>query len=158
VRRRRTVDAVSNLPAGALRRRRPGYDAYTMRLQNAFPVSLLALLAALVAVGLPAAAQPVNVALIRVTAAGPDAVRVAGTIAGAHQLEAVLYVRFAPELPNVFLTRRPIVTDAGGNFDAIVAIAPAYYTGAIVTVDAQTSAAVTVGRGTMTIADPSGSQ
>ena len=150
MRRRRTVDAVSNLPAGALRRRRPGYDAYTMRLQNAFPVSLLALLAALVAVGLPAAAQPVNVALIRVTAAGPDAVRVAGTIAGAHQLEA--------ELPNVFLTRRPIVTDAGGNFDAIVAIAPAYYTGAIVTVDAQTSAAVTVGRGTMTIADPSGSQ
>ena len=112
-----------------------------MRLHVLLPASFAALITTLAAAS-PAAVRAANVAEIRVTAVAPGAVRVAGTIAGTNQLQVVLSAQFAAEL-------------AAGNFDTIVTIAPAYFTGAVVTASAQTSHAVIVGRGTMTIVDPS---
>jgi hypothetical protein len=119
-----------------------------MRLRNTFSITLVA------ALGLLAEA-PAPVAGVTVVAGtGPDSVRVSGTFAGAHQLQAVLYATFAPDLPNVLLSRRALVTDAGGHFDVAIPLAPAYMTGAIITVIVQTSAAVPLGRGSYTITDP----
>jgi hypothetical protein len=126
-----------------------------MRFSNAYRISLVAVLGALIPTGMSAAAPlptspPINVS----AAARPDAVRVSGTIAGAPQLQAVLYATFAPELPTVLVSRRPLKTDAGGHFDATISIAPAFFSGTIITVIVQTAAGALVGQSSITITDP----
>jgi hypothetical protein len=125
-----------------------------MLLRNGLPVSLLALLGALALTGTIAAGASAPGVPVHVVVADPGTIRVSGSQAGARQLQAVLYARFGPDLPGVFLSRRPLPTDADGNFDATFPIAPAYFTGAIITVTVQTSAAVAIGRGSITIVDP----
>jgi hypothetical protein len=129
-----------------------------MRFSNVVPISLVALLGVTLTApsGVRAADPPPGSSPISIAAAdGPSAIHVSGVAPGAHQLMALLYANFAPDLPTVFLSRRPLVTDAAGRFDAIVPIAPAYFPGTIITVIVQTSAAVLVARGSLIIADPS---
>jgi hypothetical protein len=126
-----------------------------MRFSNAIPSTLIAAFGALVPIGACAAGSPAtNVSLDVTTSDGPRAVRVTGVVAGAQHLQAVLYASFAPDLPVVFLNRRPLATDATGHFDAIISIAPANLPGAIVTVIVQTAAAVPVARASIVIIDP----
>jgi len=103
-----------------------------MRSFKAYSTSLVAVLGVLITAG-----------------TGPDTVRVSGAFAGEHQLQAVLYATFAPDLPNVLLSRRKLVTDAAGAFDATIPFAPAYFSGAIITVIVQTAAAVPLGSGSI---------
>jgi hypothetical protein len=63
-------------------------------------------------------------------------------------------VTYAPDLPTVYLSRRPLATDGAGHFDAILPMAPATMPGALITVVVQTAAAVPVARGSITIVDP----
>jgi hypothetical protein len=139
-RRRRTVYALSTLSSEELRRCRRGYDASTVPF--IIPIVLVAILTAVVPV--------------RVMGAGPASVRFTGNVTGATHLQAVLYAAFGPDLPSVFLRRQSLSTDADGNFDSTVSIAPATFSGEIVTVLVQTAAGVTVGRGSITIDDPAG--
>jgi hypothetical protein len=121
------------------------------------PILLVALLAAVVPTGALASVAPATGIPVRVTVTGPEMIRLTGAAnGGMPALQAVLYAAFGPDLPTVFLRRQPLTTDAAGNFDATVSIAPAFFSGAIITVLVQTSAAVTVGRGSITIADPTG--
>jgi len=120
-----------------------------MRFRNAVPASLAVLLAAFVpsgtiASGPTTANSPIA---IRVIAVQPDAVRVVGTIPGAHQLSAVLSAALAPDVPVVLIDRRPLTTDAGGHFDAILPVAPAFFTGAIIIVAVETAGGVRVALG-----------
>jgi hypothetical protein len=120
-----------------------------MRFRNAFPASLAVMLAAFVPSGTIAAGSTASFApiAISVSAVRSDAVRVVGTVPGAHQLSAVLSAALAPELPVVLIDRRPLATDAGGHFDAILPVAPAFFTGAIIIVSVETAAGVRVARG-----------
>ena len=129
-----------------------------MRFRNAVPASFAVLLAAFVPSGTIAADQmtPGAPAAISVIAVRPDAVRVVGTIPGAHQLSAVLSAALAPDLPVVLIDRRPLATDAGGHFDAILPVAPAFFTGAIIIVAVETTGGVRVALGsTLDSASPS---
>ena len=153
-RRGRTVDALSTLPALSPNACSRGYDAWTMRLCKAYPVSLIAMLGALIPTGmladvLPSSGSPIDVSAV----AGRNAVRVAGTVAGAASLRAALYASFAADVPVVLLNRRLLKTDAAGHFDAIIPLASATFDGAIVTVVVQTAAGVVVGRGRIVITD-----
>jgi hypothetical protein len=56
----------------------------------------------------------------------------------------VLYATFDPGIPRVFLGRQALSTDAGGHFDATISVAPAFFTGTVITVIVQTTAAVSV--------------
>jgi hypothetical protein len=126
-----------------------------MRFSPVVPVSLIAMLGALVPTGIRADVPPVNPSSIAVWGAGPAAVHVAGTVAANAQLRAILYASRPPDLPNVLLSRRSLKTDAGGHFDAILPTAPAYAYGTTITVIVQTAAGEIVGRGSVTIGDPS---
>jgi hypothetical protein len=127
-----------------------------MRFSNAYSISTVAVLCALIPTGTRAADPPATRSAINVSAAArSDAVRVWGTISGAHQFQAVLYATFAPDVPIVLLSRQPLATDANGHFDATIPVAPAYFQGAIITVTVQTLAGVSVGGGSITIGAPS---
>jgi hypothetical protein len=98
-----------------------------------------------------AADVPIDVS----TAIGPRAIHVAGTVGGAQRLRAVLYATFSPDLPIVLLTQRTLTTDARGHFDATIPIAPAYYSGTIISVIVQSSSGSFIGQGSVTIPTPS---
>jgi hypothetical protein len=120
-----------------------------MRLRSLYPISLVAALAVFVPFGTIAAGPATNATITVSAAKRPDAVRVSGTVAGAHQLQAVLYATFDPEIPRVFLSRQPLATDTDGHFDAVISIAPAFFTGTVITVIVQTATAVSVGLGSL---------
>jgi hypothetical protein len=94
-----------------------------------------------------AAVVPVSVSAVT----GAAAVLVSGVAPGASQLQALLYATFSPDVPTVLLSRRSLVTDADGHFAATIPVAPAYFSGAVITVIVQTSAGVIVGRGSITL-------
>ena len=117
-----------------------------------YPISLVATLAVLVPFATIAAEPQATNATITVSPAErPDAVRVSGTVAGERHLQAVLYATFDPQVPRVFLSRQPLSTDADGHFDATIPIAPAFFTGTLITVIVQTATAVSVGGGSITM-------
>jgi hypothetical protein len=127
-----------------------------MRLNNWFQTSLGAAFA-LIPIGAMAAGVPAggSVAPLNISAAtGTEAVRVSGTAPGAHQLQAVLYARFSQDLPTVLLSRRPLTTDANGQFSATLPIAPAYFRDAIITVVVQSPSGVPIARGDFKVAAP----
>lgn len=128
-----------------------------MRLRNWFQASLGAALGALIPIATTAAGVPAagSVAALNVSnVVGAEAVRVSGTAPGAHQLQAVLYAKFSQDLPTVLLSRRPITTDANGQFSTTLSIASAYFRNAIVTVVLQSQSAVPIAQGSVTIVAP----
>jgi len=127
------------------------YDAATMRLRNWVQASLGATLGALIPIGTLAAGSP---ALSVTQVVGREAVHVTGSVPGARQLQAVLYAKFSQDVPTVLLSRRPLATDANGNFSTTLPIASAYFRGAIVTVVVQSSSAVPLAQGSVNVAAP----
>lgn len=121
-----------------------------MRLRNWVQASLGATLGALIPIGTMAAGSP---ALSVTQVVGREAVHVTGSVPGAH-LQAVLYAKFSQDVPSVLLSRRPLATDANGNFSTTLPIAPAYFRGAIVTVVVQSSSAVPLAQGSVSVAAP----
>ncbi len=124
-----------------------------MRYRKLYPVRLIAVVALIVSGRLAAAADTVSSPVTVSAVTGAAAVRVSGNVAGTPQLEAVSFAVLAPELPIVRLSRTPLTQDAGGHFEATIPIAPAYFVGAIITVNVQTTAGVLVGSGSITITD-----
>ena len=125
-----------------------------MRFSKASPISLIALLGALLPTAVLADVPSANPLPIVVSVAGPAAVHVAGTVAANAKLRAVLYASPAADIPNVLLSRRSLTADPGGHFDAILPTAPAYVNGTVITVIVETAAGAFVGRGSITIIDP----
>jgi len=125
-----------------------------MRFSQANAISLCAVLGVMVPPGAMAADAPALGSIVVSPATGPALLHVTGTVPGARQLQAVVYVTYAPDLPTVMLSRRPLATDGAGHFDAILSMAPATLPGALITVVVQTAAAVPVARGSITIVDP----
>lgn len=114
------------------------YDASTMRHCNR---RLLVVLAAVAATFAPVTARCAEAqtasSAITVTATpavGREAMTVAGMAPPATQLEAALYARFSRDLPDVLLSRRPVMTDANGRYTATVPVASGFFRNAIVTV------------------------
>lgn len=133
------------------------YDAATMQISKAASTALVATLAVL---GAQAVAQSADVpavtgiTLTATRAVGSEAVRIAGKAPAAQPLEASLYATFSRDLPTVLLSRRSVSTDADGRYDAALAIAPAFFRNAIVTVVVRTLPAGPGARAAVTIAAP----
>ena len=70
----------------------------------------------------------------------------------------MLYATFAPDVPVVLLTRKPLPTDGDGHFDTTFPIAPAFMTGTVITVVVQTSTSVSLGRASVAVPAPSAPQ
>lgn len=122
-----------------------------MRLKHWVQASLGATLGAVLPITAMAAGSP---ALSVTQVVGKEAVHVTGFVPGARQLQAVLYAHFSKDLPTVLLSRRPLATDANGNFSTTLPIASAYFRGATVTVVVQSSSAVPLAQGSVSIAAP----
>lgn len=120
-----------------------------MRFRNPLPLpALLAgILSATIAVGAPAPASSVEI----VATTDPGAVRVSGTVAGLHEVQVALYASFAADVPVVLLRKRLVTVNATGRFEATLSIAPAAFSGALITAIVQTPAGVAVDRGSYTI-------
>jgi hypothetical protein len=118
---------------------RPAYDAATMRVNSKWSTIALAVMTAtLVPQGAPAAevitakGPEVSMSVSRVI--GAQAITVTGTAPAARPVEAALYATYSRDLPTVLLSRRVFVTDASGKFTNAISTAPAYFSGAILTV------------------------
>jgi hypothetical protein len=79
--------------------------------------------------------SPVTVVAIPVI--GAEALSLTGTAPPSRPLEASIYVRISTDLPTVLLSRRIIVADASGRYAADMTHAPAFFSGAILTVVVQ---------------------
>lgn len=125
-----------------------------MRFKVLLTAALGATLGASIPIWAPAADVPPIGALSVSTVTGAKTVRVSGTVAGEHQLQAVVYATFSPDVPTVFLSRQPLTTDDKGWFSTTLPIAPAYFRGTIITVVVQSPAAVPLAEGSTVIGEP----
>jgi hypothetical protein len=122
-----------------------------MRFRNTYPLSLSALLGCVLACTIAAGAPATSSAVDIVATTDPGAVRVSGTAAGIGHVQVALYASFATDVPVVLLRKSLIPVDAAGRFEATLPIAPATFTGAVITAIVQTPAGLAVGRGSYTI-------
>jgi hypothetical protein len=86
-----------------------------------------------------ASVEPITVGGITVSAGpveGKEAISVEGKAPALAPVTLTLVATISRDLPNVYLNRREILTDASGHFSAIVPIAADFWRGSIVTVTA----------------------
>jgi hypothetical protein len=128
-----------------------------MRLHYRFQACLVAVLGAMLPLGIMAADLPASrsVAALDVSpVVGREAVRVFGTVPGSGRLQAALYFTYSQDVPTVLLSRRSVTTDANGRLDTTLPIAPGYLPGAIITVVVQSPAGLPLAVGRLTVAAP----
>ncbi|MBV8580473.1 MAG: hypothetical protein JO225_10375 [Candidatus Eremiobacteraeota bacterium] len=83
----------------------------------------------------PATTAPVTLTLTR--DGGHEAVVATGNAPAARPVELAAYATYSRDLPTVLLSRRVVTSDANGRFTTTLALAPAYFRGALVTVVAR---------------------
>jgi hypothetical protein len=103
---------------------------------------------ALVAIAMPmfaperafsANVEPITVGGIAVTvgpAQGKEMISVSGKAPAMAPVTLILFATISKDLPDVFLNRRDILTDASGHFSALMPIAPDFWRGTTLTVTA----------------------
>jgi hypothetical protein len=125
-----------------------------MRSMNAYVIPVMLTFIACVATASNAATVASLPSIDVSPARGAQAIRISGTVPGAHRLSAVLYADFSADTPDVLLSRTPLPVDGNGHFNAIISVAPAYFDGAVVTVIVKNEASIAVAHGSMTIVVP----
>ena len=134
-----------------------GYDTFVMQLHASVKTLLSAALFTFIPISAMSAGESQNGAAVTSsisTLAGAAAVRVSGTILGPHNVQAVMYATFAPELPRVLLGRYPLTTGADGSFTITLPTAPAYFQGATIKVVVQSLSAVPLASATSQTGEP----
>ena len=122
-----------------------------MRFRHVAPIALVALVVSIAPLGTRAAELAPSASAVTLTNVPPSAIRVSGIAAGGRTLQAVVYATFAPDLPNVLLSRWPVTADADGHYAATISIAPAFFSGTLITVVMQNTNAVQIGRASIRI-------
>jgi hypothetical protein len=106
---------------------------------------------------LSASVEPITVGTMTVTIGpvqGKEAVLIEGKAPAMAPLTLRLYATVSRDLPDLFLNRRDILTDASGHFSAVVPIAPDYWRGTILTVTVSSPDAATTATGHATLIVP----
>ena len=122
-----------------------------MRFRNPLPLPFTALLGCVLAATIAAGAPALTSVIAVVATSDPGAVRVSGAVAGTRKVQVVLYASFAPDVPLVLLRKRLITADTDGRFETTLSIAPASFSGAVITALVQTPAGLAIGRGQYTV-------
>lgn len=83
--------------------------------------------------------EPITVGGITVSAGpveGKEAISISGKAPAMAPVTLTLFATVSRDLPDIFVNRRDVLTDASGHFSAVVPIAPDFWRGSILTVTA----------------------
>ncbi len=133
--------------------------AFAKRLGPSIAVAVLAIAASAFMLGraVSASVEPITVGTMTVTIGpvqGKEAVSIEGKAPAMAPVTLRLYETISRDIPDIFLNRRDILTDASGHFSAVLPVAPDFWRGTILTVTATSPDAASTATAHTTLVPP----